>query len=173
MSSSDIPSLSKPDYEWTPEGHEYQYVPENNTFMNEAKIYAIEHSLDDNVKTASMVVVDGVVRGRAANGSDYHKTHGCERVRLACPSGIGYEKCEGCHPKNHSEGKAMTDAHQQGFETKGADLYLWGHFWCCKPCWEAMLAGGIKNVYLLQDCKQIFDVTRKPKVSRPEEQPKS
>ena len=66
--------------------------------MAEAKAYALEHSLDDNVKTGSIVVIDGVIRGQAANGSDYHKTKVCERVRLGSLSGEDYEKCEGCHP---------------------------------------------------------------------------
>ncbi|NCC70053.1 hypothetical protein EOM09_00520 [bacterium] len=34
---------------------------------------------------------------------------------------------------------------------KGADLYLDGHWWCCKICWMFMNAFYIKDVYLRND----------------------
>ncbi|MCF7906476.1 hypothetical protein K9L04_00910 [Patescibacteria group bacterium] len=34
---------------------------------------------------------------------------------------------------------------------KGADLYLDGHWWCCKVCWIFMNAFGIRDVYLRND----------------------
>src|SRR3989344_8182190 len=97
-------------YPYMPEGCTILYVPENNEYMIEAREYAREHSLDDMLKTGSIIVKDGKVIGRGANGSDYHKTHECERVKRGIPTGQGYELCEGCHPKNHSEPRAIADA---------------------------------------------------------------
>ncbi len=144
-------------YPYIPEGRTILYVGAHNPFMQEARTCALEHSLDDAVKTGSVVVRDGSIVGRGANGSDYHKTHICERVRQNAPTGTGYELCEGCHPKNHSERSAIVDAQAKGHDTTGADLYLWGHWWCCKPCWDAMLAAGIKHVYLLEGSERLFD----------------
>lgn len=125
--------------------------------MQEARAYALACSLDDAVKTGSIIVQNEHVIGRGANGSDYHKTHGCERVRLGVPTGTGYELCEGCHPKNHSELRAIADAKKSGHNTTGADLYLWGHWWCCEPCWNAIIDAGIENVYLLEGSERLFN----------------
>jgi deoxycytidylate deaminase len=89
--------------------------------------------------------------------SDYHELHGCERIRQGIPTGQGYELCEGCHPKNHSEPSAIADAVSRDEDTRGADLYLWGHWWFCESCWDAMIAAGIRNVYLLEHSEVLFN----------------
>ncbi len=144
-------------YPYMPNGRTILYVTAENPFIQEARTYALAHSLDDAVKTGSVVVKDGVIIGRGANGSDYHKTHVCERMKRNMPTGTGYELCEGCHPKNHSEPRAIADARTHGHDTKGADLYLWGHWWCCEPCWNAMIAGGIENIYLMEGSERLFN----------------
>jgi deoxycytidylate deaminase len=142
---------------YLPEGHTILYVSADNPFMQEARSYALEHSLDNVVKTGAVVSKDGLVIGRGANGSDYHKTHVCERVRLNIPTGQGYDLCEGCSPKNHAEPRAVTDAQNKGHDTNGADLYLWGHWWACESCWNAIIKGGIKNVYRLEGSQKLFN----------------
>jgi deoxycytidylate deaminase len=144
-------------YPYLPEGKGILYVPEGNPYMAEAREYARLHSLDDSVKTGSVLVKDTEIIGRGANGSTYHKEHGCERVRQHIPTGQHYELCEGCNPKNHSEPRAIADAVAHGFDTKGADLYLWGHWWLCKPCWNAIRDAGIKSVYLMEGSEKLFD----------------
>ena len=149
-------------YPYLPEGRTILYVPADNPFMREARAFALAHSLDDTVKTGSIVVKDGEIIGRGANGSDYHKTHGCERVRRGIPTGEGYELCEGCHPQNHSERRAIFKAVHAGYDVAGADLYLWGHWWCCKPCWDSMIEAGVANVYLLEGSEALFNTKREP-----------
>lgn len=151
-----LEDMSAP-YPYLPNGRKFFYSPSDNPFMKEAKEYARVHSLDDTVKTASLVVKDNVVIGRGANGSDYHRLHGCERVRQHIPTGQGYELCEGCHPKNHSEPRALIDATTNGHNPRGADLYLWGHWWACESCWNAIIAAGIKNVFLLEGSARFFN----------------
>ena len=73
------------------------------------------------------------------------------------PTGTGYELCEGCSYKYHSEATAIHDAQERGEDTRDADVYLWGHWWCCKPCWKAMIEAGIKNVYLLEGSERLFN----------------
>ena len=144
-------------YPYIPEGRTILYAPADNPFMAQAKAYARAHSLDAVMPGAAGVVKDGVIVGCAANGSDYHRTHECERIKRHIPTGQGYELCEGCHPKNHSESRAVKNTKDGGHDTNGADLYLWGHWWCCEPCWNAMTAGGIRDVYLLEGSEILFN----------------
>lgn len=144
-------------YPYLPEDGTISYVPADDEFMQTAKEVAREQSLDSTMPTGSVIVKNGKVVGRGANGSDYHKTHECERVRLGVPTGQGYELCEGCSPKNHSEPRAIADAKANGADTNGAELYLWGHWWCCEPCWNAMLSAGIKMVHLLERSEVLFN----------------
>jgi len=104
-----------------------------------------------------VIVKEGKIIGKGANGSDFHETHECERVKQNIPTGEGYELCEGCHPKNHSEPRAIQNAKDNGHETDGADLYLWGHWWCCEPCWNVIKAAGINQVYLAEGSHELFD----------------
>lgn len=122
--------------------------------MQAAREEALAHSLDEAVKTGAVVVLDDVIVGAGANGSDYHKTHECERVKQGIPTGQGYELCEGCHPKNHAERRAVEQA---GEKARGADLYLWGHWWACEPCWNAVIEAGVRDVYLHEDSRALFD----------------
>lgn len=144
-------------YPYLPEGREIKYARSYNNYMVIAKLLAAANSLDKTMPGAAVVVRDGRIVGLGANGSEYHKTHQCQRVLLGCKSGEGYDLCEGCHPKNHSEAKAIASAKNQGFKTDGADLYLWGHWWCCKPCWNKMIEAGIDNVYLLSNSEVLFN----------------
>ena len=125
--------------------------------MHEAREIARTQALDKSMPVGSVIVKDDVVIGRGANGSDYHKTNVCERVKQGVPTGQGYELCEGCHPKNHSEPRAIKDALDHGNDVTGADLYLWGQWWCCAPCWEAMIPVGIRNVYLMEGSERLFN----------------
>jgi deoxycytidylate deaminase len=147
-------------YPYLPEGRTILYVKAHHPCMVLAKEYARRHSSDRNMPNASVLVQDGHIVGIGSNSSTYHDQHGCRRVELGCRSGEGYELCEGCHPKSHGEARAIQDAHNLGYATAGTDLYLWGHWWCCKDCWQAMIAAGIRQVYLLEGSEVLFDRER-------------
>lgn len=145
-------------YPYIPIGKEIKYAPANNSFIIMAEECARKNSLDPAHKTGSVVVKNNLVLGMGANGSNYHLTNGCERKRRNIPTGQGYELCEGCSPKNHSEPRAIQNVLANGHDTAGADLYLYGHWWCCEPCWNSMIAGGIKNVFLLENSEKLFNI---------------
>jgi deoxycytidylate deaminase len=148
------------EYPYMPDEGTILYVGIDNGFMAEARAYAEKASLDKAMPNASIIVKDGVVIGRGANGSDYHDNNPCVRVERGIPSGQGYELCEGCSPDNHGEPSAIADALEQGAakeDLEGAEIYLWGHWWCCEPCWGTMLDNGISTVYLLQDSEKLFN----------------
>ena len=125
--------------------------------MRVAKSFARLFSKDKTLPGGAVIVYEEIIIGLGANGSDHHEKSGCRRAELGCKTGEGYELCEGCHPKNHSEPRAIQNALSRGYKTKGADLYLWGHWWCCKWCWDSMLKAGIKNVYLLEKSEVLFN----------------
>jgi deoxycytidylate deaminase len=149
--------MSEIRYPYLPDDRIIRYVGADHPLMVLAKEFARQHSSDKSMPNTSVLVRDGRVIGIGANGSNYHDQHGCRRVELKCPSGQGYELCEGCHPKNHGEARAVRDAQSRGNETAGVDLYLWGHWWCCQDCWEAMIAAGIRQVYLLEGSEVLFN----------------
>jgi len=144
-------------YPYLPAGHTILYVPISNPYMAQAKEYARKNSLDKTMPNSSILVKDGKIIGMGANGSNYHELHGCERIKQNIPTGQGYELCEGCSPKNHGEPKAIKNARDLGNDTNGTDLYLWGHWWCCEPCWDEMIKAGINNVYLLENSEVLFN----------------
>lgn len=144
-------------YPYLPEGRHIDYVYSGNVFMILAKELARTKSLDKVMPSAAFVVKDSVILGIGTNGSDYHEKNGCQRIKLGCKTGEGYEFCEGCSPVNHSEQKAVLGAVSYNLDTNGADMYLWGHWWCCKSCWDAMINAGINKVFLLYDSEKLFN----------------
>lgn len=144
-------------YPYIPAGRVILYVPETDKYMAMAREYAKKYRSNLAQPGAAVVVKNGEVLGIGSIGNNPAHIAGCVRVKLNMPTGVGYDLCEGCTPKFHSEPSAVRDAKEKGNDTNGADLYLWGHWWCCEPCWNAMIDAGIKNVYLLQDSEMLFN----------------
>ncbi len=146
--------------------------------MAEAMLMRNTKSTDKNHPTGAVLVKEGTIIGRAANQAGFkkhtlirfHEKGWCVRRCLKVKSGTRYWLCPGCAShENHAEALAVKDAIKNvgREEVVGADLYLYGHWWCCKPCWDAMIGGGIRNVYLLDHSRELFDKSR-PKASREE-----
>src|SRR6185503_18918892 len=144
-------------YPYRPAGRETLYVPASHPIMRFAIGYAREHTLDETMPNASVIVVEGEPICAGANGSDFHRLYGCRRQVAGSTTGQGYHLCEGCHPRHHSERRALRSAADQGLDMRGADLYLWGHFGCCPDCWEAMEEAGIGDVYLVEGAEALFN----------------
>ncbi|MFT5281173.1 MAG: deoxycytidylate deaminase [Flavobacteriaceae bacterium] len=148
-------------YPYLPSNRTIEYVSENNKFMILAKKVAEEQSTDTNHPTGAVIVLNGEVIGEGANQSalknDFFKrTHStwCLRKLFRIKSGLKYWLCPGCASlDSHAERQAIKNTTQL---VENADLYLWGHWWCCKTCWNAMISSNIKNVFLLENSKEIF-----------------
>jgi deoxycytidylate deaminase len=152
-------------YPYLPEGREFKYVPISDPFMAETKRIRDTLSTDFFHPTGAAIVKDGKVIGIGANQSalknkkliELHKNGLCVRRVLKIPSGKKYWLCLGCSScRHHSETRAVLDAWKKGLDTKGADLYHYGHWWCCKPCWDSMIKAGIKDVYLVDNAEELF-----------------
>ncbi|KKU70114.1 MAG: hypothetical protein UX94_C0011G0042 [Parcubacteria group bacterium GW2011_GWA2_47_21] len=151
--------MGKINYPYLPEGREILYVPESNPFMAEAKKERNTNSTENNHPTGAVVVFGGKIIGRGANQAaiknkfiqNFHRDFFCIRRMLKIKTGTKYWLCPGCADfHNHAEVLAVADAVKNRGDIAGADLYLYGHWWCCRLCWDAMVSAGIKNVYLLR-----------------------
>ncbi len=152
-------------YPYLPEGRKILYVLETDPFMIAAKKARAELSTDSGHPTGAVIVLSGVVVGRGANQStlknrtlhEMHRRWFCLRRFLKIPSGTKYWLCPGCASSaSHAEPRAVRDALSRQSSISGADLYLYGHWWCCKPCWNSMIVAGIKNVYLVEGAREKF-----------------
>lgn len=151
-------------YPYLPEGHTILYVPITDIFMDQTRSVALELSTDSKQPTGALIVREGKVIGRGANQSILRKKwmhyfHGylCIRKLLKIKSGTKYYLCPGCASSDkHSEVRAIKDAQNKHNDISGSDLYHWGHWWCCKPCWDSMIKAGIKNVYLVEGATEQF-----------------
>jgi deoxycytidylate deaminase len=149
-------NVSRP-YPYIAPGRSIFYAPEGNPFIRQAKALreTIARLYPEAVVTASVIESEGVVIGAATN-NPVHKTF-CPRTALLSPSGEGYEWCpKYCHPDNHSEAGAIRRAQGQSRPTVGGALYLYGHWWLCKPCWDKIISAGIKDVFLVEGAAERF-----------------
>jgi len=159
------------EYPYLPKGREIKYVGEDNEFMQRAKYIRDIFSTDKRVPTGAVIVKNGKIIGEAANCAgfknprliEFHAKGFCIRKLFKIKSGQKYWLCPGCaSSKDHAEARAIKDAIKNvgREEVEGADLYLYGHWWCCKDCWDAMITAGIKNVFLQDKSWIDFKITK-------------
>ena len=149
-------SEEKIQYPYLPEGREIHYVSADHPWMRAAREVADSHSACSFWPTGAVVVKDGKIIGRGANSGNCFRPI-CPRVAEHCKTGEGYHLCRDlCEQDGHSEITATDDAMKNTADASGADLYLYGHWWCCKPCWDRMIACGIRNIYLLENAHHVF-----------------
>lgn len=145
------------EYPYLPAGRSIVYVGIDNPFMAAAREYARKNNTVKHVG-AAVVVKRGRVIGRGSIGAGFHgKRGGCIREEMDVPTGTQYELCEGCGYEYHSEASAIRDSKEKNENTQGGDLYLWGHWWACEPCWNAIIEADILNVYLLEGSEKFFN----------------
>lgn len=153
-------------YPYLPKDKAIKYVSAEDQFMKAAKRACGELSTDRKHPTGAVLVKNGKILVRAANQSalknkqllKFHQKGWCVRKLLKIPSGQKYWLCPGCASSiNHSETLVIKKAKQLGIDATGADIYLFGHWWCCEPCWDSVIGAGIKDVYLLEGSERFFN----------------
>ena len=154
-------------YPYMPEGRSIEHVPADHPFMKLA-FEARKKSNDHLFPNGAVIVKDGEVIGQGFNKPGYsnktlikwHKSWMCIRRWIKAKTGTYYWICPGCaSSRNHSERRAIQNVKKagKGDMLQGADIYLAGHWWCCKPCWDAMIEAGINRVYLVENAKESFE----------------
>lgn len=152
-------------YPYLPEGCLIEDVSENNDFMKLAKEEA-KKSNDRQQPTGAVIVCEKKVISGMPNKNplsslwiiNLHKKY-CIRHLLHIPTGKKYWACPGCATnESHAEFRAVLDIQKKNIkDLNNPELYLWGHWWCCKLCWDKMLEIGIKKVYLVEDSEFLFN----------------
>jgi deoxycytidylate deaminase len=61
-----------------------------------------------------------------------------------------YNLCPGCSYTNHSEAQTVAKLTQDGKyeDLKDSTVYLYGHWWCCKPCSDKLADSGVNKVII-------------------------
>lgn len=161
--------MTKPSWDipYLPEGKEIFVVPATDQFMARAMWVRNNLSTDLNHSTGAVVVKDGVILGEAANQAGFkhpflinlHRKGACVRKVLKVRSGTKYWLCPGCSTnEDHAESGAIKAAMAKvGAEnTRGADVYLYGHYWACEPCWNNMIRGGVNQLFVVENAFDLF-----------------
>jgi len=153
-------------YPYLPNNVLIEYVSEENYFMAEAKKMA-QKSNDLQQPTGAVIVVDGKIISQNSNKNPLknsfliklHKKY-CLRHLLKIPSGQKYYLCPGCATNSsHAEYRAVLEIQRKNIQNlNNPVLYLWGHWWCCQPCWQKMLETGIQKVFLLNESEVLFNL---------------
>ena len=140
-------------FPYLPEGRKIVYVSLDNEFMAEAKSLC-DASGCAKQPTGAVIVKNGKIIGRGSNAGE--KVSECPRWNS--PTGENYGPCKDvCKQEGHAEATAVKDMMKNQTDYEDADIYLYGHWWCCKGCWDAMIQGKIKNVYLLDKSWEMFN----------------
>ena len=118
---------------------EYSFI---NKMLAQAESY---NALDLRAKVGAVIVdLDGNVKSKGSNGSEYHITDGCKRVNTK--KGTGYDICKGCSVENHAEMKALRDKPD---DVKVFDLYLYGYDKPCDHCYNELEKAGCRTVFVI------------------------
>ncbi len=145
-------------YPYMPSDRFIKYVPVDHPFMVEAAKAREECAGDPLYPVGIVMVKDGRVVARAGNGFNRGpgKVHVCPRIVLDCPSGTGYELCDLHDAPGHSERMLLAAARESGVDPVGSDVYMFGHWWACEPCWTALIEAGVRDLYVVDDAHERF-----------------
>ena len=146
------------DYPYMPKDRHIKYVPADHPFMLAAK-HAREECAGDSIYPVGIVFVkNGEVLVSAGNG--YNKgagsVHVCPRIVLDIPSGKGYGLCKFHDSPGHAERMLIEECKRLGVDVNGGDAYMYGHWWACEPCWDALIEAGVRDLYVTDDAHERF-----------------
>lgn len=139
----------------------YSVNYDENEFLDTTKDIWENAAYDRIHPTATIIVSNNEIIGKAGNGLDgiMHTVNDCERKKLNMPTGQGYHLCDGTHlTKNHSESKAVRKIKETDNDNllDGSTAYMYGHWWSCKDCSDAMEKAGVKKLFLSKEWTKKF-----------------
>ncbi len=135
---------------------EYVKTDQNGFFMRLARTTS-GLSTDLRRPIGCVIVKDSVAVGFGSNQATlrwswlqrWHKKR-CLRKVLGIRTHNWYFVCPGCALfRNHAEARAIRDSWPVWSIDGGAELYLYGHTYCCGKCEDRMKRFGITKVYTL------------------------
>lgn len=147
-------------YPYLPKNRKILYVRPDNKFMREAtKLLNVSGCVKP---VAAVVIQDGKIIGCGTNAIKNKRPDICPIMTHG--RGTAWNLCkEICGQEGHAEVMAIRDALKRTEELKGASLYLDGHWWMCKPCWDEIIRVGISKTYLRKDSMELYKKKKKTK----------
>jgi deoxycytidylate deaminase len=143
-------------YPYMPPGCEIVYVKDDNPFIQAAKKVALESGCVKQ-STGAVIVIDNQIVAQGSNAG--LRVEVCPRVVEKCATGKGYHHCkETCKQDGHAEEQTAKDFQRKALSSEGAEMFLWGHWWCCEPCWDWIKKIGLTKVHLLEGATEMFDL---------------
>ncbi len=135
----------------------YRQVGIDNQFMRlayeVAKALYLLKRYNRKALPVAVLVRHGKVVNVAAAGWGMHQAEGfCTREDIGLHDGEGYERCPYCAPGSHAERLVC-----EGVDAQGCDVYVYGHFYFCEPCQEALNRAGVKDWYVLDNSQMLFN----------------
>lgn len=151
-----------PSYPYLPPNRQFKFVSNDHPHMIAAEVARRECSGDSLWPIGIVLVRDGHVVARAGNGYNRGGTskHICPRVVLDVPSGTRYDLCSLHDAPGHAEPMLIEAAKKEGIDPAGCDVFMYGHWWCCEPCWKVMIDAGVRDVYMVDDAHERFSRDR-------------
>ncbi len=157
-------------YPYLPKNRKILYVKPENKFMREATKLLITSGCVKPV--AAVIVKNKKIIGRGTNAIKNKRPNVCPLKEHG--RGTAWNLCkEICGQEGHAEIMVIRDALKRIDNLKGASVYLVGHWWVCKPCWDEIIRVGISRVYLHKDSIKLYRTnhvlkrrTEMPKLSK-------
>ncbi len=144
-------------YPYLPHGYAFKFVPADHPCMQAAAKARAECAGDSLFPVGIVLARGGEVIARAGNGFNQKpQKHLCPRILAGCKTGEGYDLCHLHDAEGHSEPMLMKVAREANIPTEGADVYMYGHWWMCEPCWNVLIDAGISDAYLVENAHELF-----------------
>ena len=149
-------------YPYLPPDRQFKFVPMTHPHMIAAEQARRECSGDSLWPIGVVLVRDGQILARAGNGFNRGSStkHICPRVVLDVLSGTRYDLCSLHDAPGHAEPMLIAAAKKEHIDPTGCDVYMFGHWWCCEPCWKILIDAGVRDVYMVEDAHERFSRDR-------------
>ena len=121
--------------------------------INNSNKFSVGYSCVKQSVHSLLVLKDGTeIYGK---NEQFRKVDKCPRIEQGRKD---YELCDtACVQVTHAERDAIWKAISLGFDTKGATMFLTGHWVCCDDCRRSMKVAGIKECYIINDNDKIIN----------------
>jgi deoxycytidylate deaminase len=89
------------------------------------------------------------IKPREWHGPLVQGSNACLNPQPVCPreDHEDYSKCKTvCQQQGHAEEQAIAEARRLGANLDGATAYLYGHYWMCQNCGNALREAGVTHI---------------------------
>ena len=139
---------------YLPEKRVIIYISPDNRFLGEArKMLEVFGCLYK--PTSAVLVRAGKIIGWGANAEK--KPEICPGLASGAVIGDGSHICRAvCRRSGHAVVAALRDAKRNGYDPKGACIYVEGQGYVCESCWREIMEAGVIKVFLRRGSSNFY-----------------